>query len=116
MNILFIGDVVSAVGVEKLMRTLPRFKKEHHVDVTVVNGENAAIGNGLLPASAEALFAAGAYCITGGNHTFRRRELYDYLDTSPFCLRPANYKDDAPGKGFCVVDKGFVVVKTPAGG
>lgn len=110
MNILFIGDVVSAVGVEKLTRTLPRFKKEHHVDVTVVNGENAAVGNGLLPATAEVLFAAGADCITGGNHTFRRRELYEYLDTSPFCLRPANYKDDAPGKGFCVVDKGFVRV------
>lgn len=110
MNILFIGDVVSAVGVEKLTRTLPRFKKEHHVDVTVVNGENAAVGNGLLPATAEVLFAAGADCITGGNHTFRRRELYEYLDTSPFCLRPANYKDDVPGKGFCVVDKGFVRV------
>lgn len=110
MVILFIGDVVSAVGVEKLTRTLPRFKKEHHVDVTVVNGENAAVGNGLLPATAEVLFAAGADCITGGNHTFRRRELYEYLDTSPFCLRPANYKDDAPGKGFCVVDKGFVRV------
>ncbi|MGN0571229.1 MAG: TIGR00282 family metallophosphoesterase [Candidatus Fimenecus sp.] len=110
MILFCIGDVVSAVGVEKLTRTLPRFKKEHNVDVTIVNGENAAVGNGLLPASAEALFAAGADCITGGNHTFRRRELYDYLDTSPYCLRPANYKDDAPGKGFCVIDKGFVRV------
>lgn len=110
MNILFIGDVVSAVGVEKLTRTLPRFKKEHRVDVVIVNGENAAVGNGLLPASADLLFAAGADCITGGNHTFRRREIYDYLDASPYCLRPANYKDDAPGKGFCVIDKGFVRV------
>lgn len=110
MRILFIGDVVSAVGVEKLTRTLPRFKKEHGVDVVIVNGENAAVGNGLLPASADLLFAAGADCITGGNHTFRRREIYDYLDASPYCLRPANYKDDAPGKGFCVVDKGFVRV------
>ena len=110
MRILFIGDVVSAVGVEKLTRTLPRFKREHNIDVTIVNGENAAVGNGLLPASAEALFAAGADCITGGNHTFRRRELYDYLDDCPYCLRPANYKDSAPGKGFCVIDKGFVRV------
>ena len=47
MRILFIGDVVSAVGVEKLTRTLPRFKKEHGVDVVIVNGENAAVGNGL---------------------------------------------------------------------
>lgn len=110
MIILFIGDVVSAVGVEKLTRTLPRFKKEHNVDVTVVNGENAAVGNGILPGSADALFAAGADCITGGNHTFRRREIYEYLESAPFCLRPANYRDDAPGRGFCVVDKGFVRV------
>lgn len=110
MILFCVGDVVSAVGVEKLTRTLPRFKKEHNIDVTIVNGENAAVGNGLLPASAEALFAAGADCITGGNHTFRRRELYDYLDESPYCLRPANYKDSAPGKGFCVIDKGFVRV------
>ncbi|MGN0555496.1 MAG: TIGR00282 family metallophosphoesterase [Candidatus Fimenecus sp.] len=110
MILFCIGDVVSAVGVDKLTRTLPRFKKEHRVDVVIVNGENAAVGNGLLPASADLLFAAGADCITGGNHTFRRRELYEYLDESPYCLRPANYRDDAPGKGFCVIDKGFVRV------
>lgn len=110
MKILFIGDVVSAVGVEKLTRTLPQFKKEHNVDVTVVNGENAAVGNGLLPGAADSIFAAGADCITGGNHTFRRREIYDYLEDSPYCLRPANYKDSAPGKGLCVIDKGSVRV------
>lgn len=109
-KVLMIGDVVSAAGVEKLTAVLPRFKKENQVDVTVVNGENAAVGNGLLPQTADLLFAAGADCITGGNHTFRRRELYDYLDQNPFCLRPANYKADCPGKGFCVVDKGSVRV------
>lgn len=110
MKLLCIGDVVSEAGTEALIRTLPRLKKELGADVTVVNGENAAVGNGLLPATAERLFAAGADCITGGNHTFRRRELYTYLESSPFCLRPANYGSDAPGRGFCVVDKGFVRV------
>lgn len=109
-KILMIGDVVSAGGVEKLTAALPRFKKENQVDITIVNGENAAVGNGLLPQTADLLFAAGADCITGGNHIFRRRELYAYLDQNPFCLRPANYKADCPGKGLCVIDKGSVRV------
>ncbi len=109
-RILMIGDVVSAVGTEKLTAELPRLKKERSVDVTVVNGENAAVGNGLTKQAAEGIFAAGADCITGGNHTFRRREFYEYLETSPFCLRPENYGAAAPGRGVCIVDKGSVRV------
>ncbi len=105
-----VGDVVSAIGTEKLIAALPRLKKEYAADVTVVNGENAAVGNGITRQAAEQIFAAGADCITGGNHTFRRREFYDYLDESEFCLRPENYGDAAPGHGICVVDKGHVRV------
>lgn len=109
-RILMIGDVVSAVGTEKLTAVLPRLKKEYAADVTVVNGENAAVGNGLTRQAAEQIFSAGADCITGGNHTFRRREFYEYLDASEFCLRPENYGESAPGRGICIVDKGSVRV------
>ena len=105
-----IGDVVSAVGTEKLTAALPQLKREYAADITVVNGENAAVGNGVTRQAAEQIFAAGADCITGGNHTFRRREFYEYLDASEFCLRPENYGKAAPGRGICVVDKGRVRV------
>lgn len=106
MKILAVGDVVGKAGCEFLRKQLPGIKKLRGVDVTVVNGENSAEGNGVTPFSADYIFDSGADVITGGNHTFRRREIYDYFDRSPFLLRPANFPTDAPGGGLCVVDRG----------
>ena len=80
MNILCVGDVVGHIGCDHLKAVLPKVKRELAVDVCIINGENSADGNGILPVSAEAIFAAGADVITGGNHTFRRREFYDRLE------------------------------------
>lgn len=106
MVILAIGDVVGSGSCEFLRRRLPDLRREHHVDFTIVNGENSADDNGITPFSAEHLFTSGADVITGGNHTFRRREIYDVLDENPRLLRPANYPAADPGRGFCVVDTG----------
>ena len=109
-NLLFIGDVVAQAGCDKLKAALPALKREKQIDICLANGENSAQGNGMTPDSAEQLFSAGVDFITGGNHTFRRREIYDYLDNSLSVCRPANYKSDCPGRGFAVLDKGFVRV------
>ncbi len=106
MNILCVGDVVGAVGCRHLQKILPGLKKELAVDVCIVNGENAADGNGTTPVAADAILAAGADVITGGNHTFRRREYYDRLETDPYLLRPANLPAGTPGRGYTVVDRG----------
>ena len=106
INILAVGDVVSASGCEKLRNCLPKFKRENNIDVTVVNGENSAVGNGILPMSADDIFTSGADVVTGGNHTFRRREIYDELERNEFLLRPANYGKEAPGRGYTIVDRG----------
>ena len=106
MNILMIGDVVGESGCEKLRRHLPSLKREFGAQLTIVNGENSAKGNGITPDSADHIFQSGADVITGGNHSFRRREMYDRYTTDPFVLRPANYPDSAPGSGLCIVDKG----------
>lgn len=97
MRILCIGDVVGAAGCDHLRRVLPGIKRMYGIDVCVVNGENAAEGNGLLPQSAAHIFDSGADVITTGNHVFRRRELYETLDREPLLLRPANYPSSAPG-------------------
>ncbi|HIR11768.1 MAG TPA: TIGR00282 family metallophosphoesterase [Candidatus Fimenecus excrementavium] len=109
-NLLFIGDVVAQAGCDKLKAALPALKREKQIDICIANGENSAQGNGMTPDSAEQLFSAGVDFITGGNHTFRRREIYGYLDNSLSVCRPANYKSDCPGRGFAVLDKGFVRV------
>ncbi len=106
IKILAIGDVVSESGCEALRKKLPRIKKENEIDVCVVNGENSALGNGMTPISCEHIFTSGADVITGGNHSFKRREVYDLLDNSLSVLRPANYNDSCPGTGVCTVDKG----------
>lgn len=108
MNVLCIGDVVGAVGCRHLVQVLPRVKRELAVDVCIVNGENSADGNGITPVSAGHIFDAGADVITGGNHTFRRREVYDLLEENAFMLRPANLPAGAPGRGWTTVDRGRV--------
>lgn len=106
MKAIFIGDVVGNLGCEALAALLPRIKREYGADIVIVNGENSAEGNGIDARSAEAIFAAGADVITGGNHSFRKHsveELYERRDT---LLRPANFGEDLPGKGVCEVDMG----------
>ena len=81
MKILCVGDVVGGAGCAHLRKILPEIKQRYSVDVCIVNGENAADGNGLTPSAAGHIFDSGADVITGGNHTFRRRELYNVLDS-----------------------------------
>lgn len=110
MNILAIGDVVSSIGCEYLRKKLPSLKKMYSVDFCIVNGENSAAGNGITPQSADFLFDSGADLITTGNHVFRRREIYDRLDTDRNIIRPANYYSGNPGKGYAIADMGSVKI------
>ena len=107
MNILVIGDVVSANGCDFLRKHLPTLKRMKKVDLCIVNGENSAVGNGMLPGSVESIFASGANVITSGNHALRRKEIYSVLDEEEFLIRPANLHRTAPGRGYCIVDMGY---------
>ncbi len=104
MKILFIGDVYGDVGTNYVRQNLWRVRQKYAADLTVVNGENASEGNGILPFSADALFSAGADVISGGNHSLQRREIYTYLDDHEYMLRPANYPADVPGNGYCIYE------------
>ncbi len=110
MRILCIGDVCGSIGCDFLRQRLPSLKKQRNIDMVVVNGENSADGNGILPASAAHLYDSGAHVITGGNHTFRRREIFPLLEEDETLLRPANFPASAPGRGIAYVDFGYVTV------
>jgi hypothetical protein len=111
MRILCIGDVVGKGGCEFLRSKLPTLKKLKGIDMTICNGENSSDGNGITPASAEYLFTSGVDVITLGNHTFRRKEFYSYLDENEYIIRPANFPEGTtPGKGYCVFDMGRISV------
>jgi calcineurin-like phosphoesterase len=75
-------------------------RAELDLDLVIANGENLAAGAGLTPSLAEELFANGVDVITSGNHIWDKREIYDYLDSGRPVLRPLNYPDDAPGRGW----------------
>lgn len=105
MKILFIGDVVRQIGCDFLARQLPNLRRFYGADLTIVNGENSAEGNGILPSSADRLLDAGADIITLGNHALRRREIYPVLEDSDRIIRPANFHSSAPGRGWCTYDR-----------
>ena len=103
LRILAVGDVVGQPGLDFLNRRLRTLKKNRDVHFTVVNGENAS-GVGLTPDQAEDIFRAGADVITLGNHTWNRMQIVRALENNPYILRPANYTDKAPGRGFGIYD------------
>lgn len=105
-KLLAVGDVVAPSGCAYLCRQLPVLQRKHHIDFTVVNGENASV-LGLTPQQAEDIFDAGVDVITMGNHTWGRRELIPYAKTCDNLLRPANYAPQAPGHGWGVFETDF---------
>ncbi len=110
MNILAIGDVVSQQGCNYLREVLPSLKRKYDADIVIANGENSAVGNGVIPKSANFLFESGVDVITLGNHALRRPEICDYLDRNEFIIRPANYHESAPGRGMVILNKGLTQV------
>ena len=105
MRLLFVGDVVGGIGRRTVRALLPVLRERHALDFVVVNGENMAGGVGITPKGAEELFGLGVDAITLGNHTYRHREVYAYLDSEPRILRPANFLRGQPGHGSCVVER-----------
>ena len=103
LNVLAVGDVVGDSGVEYLGRHLRELKKLKDVHFTVVNGENAS-GVGILPRQAREIFDAGADVVTLGNHTWNRIQIADFLEDDRYTLRPANYTNRVPGRGWGVYD------------
>ncbi|MGI9185048.1 MAG: TIGR00282 family metallophosphoesterase [Solirubrobacteraceae bacterium] len=108
VKILFVGDVVGGLGKRTLFGLLPGLRERLAFDFLVVNGENAAGGVGITPKIADQMFAAGVDVITLGNHTYRQREVYSYLDSHDQILRPSNFLRTQPGHGWCVVKRGDV--------
>lgn len=111
MKILCIGDVVRTVGCDFLRERLAPLKKEKQIDLTIVNGENSAEGNGIHAHSLQHLFDSGADVVTTGNHSFRQKGFETLYEENEFLLRPANFPEGTtPGRGLCIVDLGRVRV------
>jgi 2',3'-cyclic-nucleotide 2'-phosphodiesterase len=106
MRLLFIGDVVGGPGRRGLRETMPSLRELHQPDLIVVNGENSAGGMGITERTANDIFDTGAGVITTGNHVYRHRDAYPYLERAPRVIRPANYPTGNPGRGHTLVEAG----------
>jgi metallophosphoesterase (TIGR00282 family) len=106
VRVLFVGDVVGKPGRAGLARAMPGLRERHSPDLVIVNGENSAGGLGITPKTAEELFAIGADVITLGNHAFRHREAFPYLDQTERVIRPANFMTGNPGHGHTILEAG----------
>lgn len=104
MKILAVGDVTGDGGMDFLRANLRYLIEDEEIDFCIVNGENAAIRNGITPNEYETITQCGANVVTLGNHAFDRKEIGSVLQNSDI-IRPLNYPD-AQGKGSTVLKVG----------
>jgi metallophosphoesterase (TIGR00282 family) len=83
---------------------MPELRERHQPDLVIVNGENSAGGMGITERTANDMFGAGAGVLTTGNHVYRHREAYEFLEREPRVVRPANYPQGNPGRGHTLVE------------
>ncbi|MDQ0161806.1 TIGR00282 family metallophosphoesterase [Aeribacillus alveayuensis] len=103
MRVLFVGDIVGSPGREMVIRYLPKLKAKYNPHVTIVNGENAAHGKGMTEKIYHQLLESGAQVITMGNHTWDKKDIFEFMDHAKQMIRPANFPEGTPGKGFIYV-------------
>ncbi len=78
---------------------LPGLRADWGLDFVVVNGENASSGAGLTPEHAKLILAAGADCVTLGDHAFDQKDMLSHIESEPRLIRPLNFARTAPGHG-----------------
>jgi metallophosphoesterase (TIGR00282 family) len=99
VKILYIGDTVGTAGRTAVRTHLGLLQQHYAIDLTILNCENAAPGNGVTPKLADEFFDLGVDVLTSGNHIWNKKEIFPYLDKNPRILRPANYPAENPGRG-----------------
>ena len=99
MRVLFVGDIVGSPGRQIVRDRLADIVAQRQIDLVIANGENSASGFGITPRIAEDLLKMGIEVLTGGNHSWDRKEILEYMPHEPRLLRPANFPNGSPGSG-----------------
>jgi metallophosphoesterase (TIGR00282 family) len=102
MRILFIGDIVGEPGRRIVHDRAADILAQQRIDLAIANCENAASGFGITPRLVDELLATGIEVLSGGNHIWDRKEIFDYFPHQPRLLRPANFPNGSPGNGLFV--------------
>lgn len=111
LRFLAFGDVMGRLGREGISKTLPTLREELQPDAVIINIENIAHGKGISTNTlAEALeWKADVY--TTGDHAWDHEAANEFLnDSSIPIIRPANYSEEFPGRGYHIFSIGNVSV------
>jgi len=105
MRILMIGDIFGRPGRNTVKNVLPELRMSEKIDLVVANAENMHHGKGVSDKLVQELREVGVDFFTSGNHVWKERSIYSFLDKTDYPLiRPANYAPGVPGKGFQVLE------------
>ncbi len=104
LRVLFVGDIVGKQGRKALSKHLPFLKDRYNYDLLVVNGENSAHGKGITKKIYDFFINLGVDCITMGNHTFSKDNIYTFIDDAEKLIRPANLEPEDFGKSCYITE------------
>src|SRR5690606_21156345 len=71
--------------------------------ITIVNGENAAAGKGITGKIYRQFLEMGVQAITMGNHVWRNKDIFEFIDDAKYLVRPANFPENNPGQGMIFI-------------
>lgn len=119
VNILFLGDIVGRPGRRAVMSLLGQINDnfeelknqglmEVKPDFVIANVENASHGFGLTRKNHKDLSEIGIDLLTSGNHIWDKKEVFEYINESEKLIRPLNYPETVPGKGYRIIEKNGV--------
>ena len=104
LKVLFLGDVIGKPGRNALKKKLDWIIGQNEADLVIANGENSSGGIGITIKTCKSLFESGVDIVTTGNHIFKKKEIYNYLEEEPGLLKPANYPPGTPGRGYNIYE------------
>ncbi len=103
LKVLMVGDIFGKPGRKAVKELIKTYRNQYELDFVIANGENAAGGNGITREIANELYNAQIDFITMGNHTWDKKEIFQFIDTDKKIIRPANYPPGTPGRGWAIV-------------
>jgi metallophosphoesterase (TIGR00282 family) len=94
---------VGRPGRKGVSRLLPELCERYSVEMVGANVENSAGGFGVTREVYDQLLSMGIDFMTSGNHIWDKKETVAILPQLERLIRPANFSERAPGRGYLVL-------------
>ena len=99
MKVLLLGEIVGRCGTGVIKHALRKFRKQNDIDFVIAGGECVTGGYGLGFSNAQLLLGMGIDVLTMGEKSFYKDDMVQNIGRKDRILRPANFPENAPGRG-----------------